>query len=94
MRSDQAGPRDTAGIAVKFVSPTIANGMVYLGAQYEVDVYGLLPGAGGVSHTVAAPAGNDLTTLHDLVISQSVGDNGLVSLPGPKKNRPRHLSSI
>jgi hypothetical protein len=41
-RSNQAGPRDTAGGGVKFVTPTIANGLVYLGAQFEVDVYGLL----------------------------------------------------
>ncbi|MBV8555833.1 MAG: hypothetical protein JO116_09720 [Planctomycetaceae bacterium] len=40
--SNQAGPRDTAGGGVKFVTPTIANGLVYLGAQYEVDIYGLL----------------------------------------------------
>ncbi|MDB5352121.1 MAG: hypothetical protein JWN86_3368 [Planctomycetota bacterium] len=40
--SDQAGPRDTAGGGIKFITPTIANGMVYLGTQFEVDVYGLL----------------------------------------------------
>ena len=37
-------------------------------------------------------SGNEITTLHDLVISQSDGDNGLVSLPGLKKNRSGHLS--
>ena len=40
--SNQAGPRDTAGGGIKFSTPTIANGMVYLGTQTEVDVYGLL----------------------------------------------------
>src|SRR3954469_3800324 len=45
--SNQAGPRDTAGGGVKFSTPTIANGMVYLGTQFEVDVYGLL----GQSHS-------------------------------------------
>ena len=44
--SNQAGPRDTAGGGVKFSTPTIANGHVYLGTQNEVDVYGLLPQAG------------------------------------------------
>ena len=54
--SNQAGPRDTAGGAIKFTAPTIANGHVYLGAQNEVDAYGLLPPAG--SSTSPSLSGN------------------------------------
>ena len=35
--------RDAAGLGVKFVVPTIADGFVFVGAQGEVDMYGLLP---------------------------------------------------
>jgi hypothetical protein len=77
--SDQAGPRDTAGGAVKFSTPTIANGMVYLGAQNEVDAYGLLPRAGGVSTASAPqPSGNGVLTInpHDPPSSSAMARAG------------------
>ena len=44
--------RDSAGPAVKFAVPTIANGRVYVGTATELDVYGLL----GISAPTFSPA--------------------------------------
>ncbi len=40
--SNMLPDRDAAGLGVKFVVPTIADGLVFVGAQNEVDMYGLL----------------------------------------------------
>jgi hypothetical protein len=40
--SAQAGSRDQAGLALKFTSPTIANGKVFVPTGSELDIYGLL----------------------------------------------------
>jgi hypothetical protein len=40
--SAQAGSRDQAGLALKFTSPTIVNGRVFVPTGSELDIYGLL----------------------------------------------------
>jgi len=55
--SSQNTPRDAPGAAVKFAVPTIANGKVYVGAEYQVGVYGLLNGATQAAQPVITPVG-------------------------------------
>src|SRR6516162_3077835 len=41
--SNQFGALDQLGAAVKFTVPTVTNGHVYVGSQYSVSVFGLIP---------------------------------------------------
>jgi hypothetical protein len=42
--SEQNSPRDRAGLATRFVIPTVIHGRVYFGTRSEVEVYGLVRG--------------------------------------------------
>jgi len=41
--SNENAARDNPGPAIKFTVPTVVNGKVYIGAQYQVSAFGMLP---------------------------------------------------
>ena len=51
--SNQAGARDQFGAGNKFITPTIANGKVYVGTANGVGAFGLLSGSGDFSIAVS-----------------------------------------
>jgi hypothetical protein len=69
--SAQNAPRDSAGNAVKFATPTVANGKVYVGTQYEVSVYGVLNGATQAAQPVITPVGQQFHPSLQLTITDS-----------------------
>ncbi len=86
--SNQFGAIDQLGNAVKFTVPTISNGHVYVGGQYTVAVFGLLPPATtlpqapeALNATAVSPTSvrltwtNDPTNERGVKIFRSVGDS-------------------
>ena len=67
--SAAAGTRDIPGGAVKFAVPTIANGKVYVGAQYSLTVYGL---GNFLPAPVICPAGGTFTNSISVALTNAV----------------------
>jgi hypothetical protein len=61
------GLRDQLGGAVKFTVPTVANGKVYVGSQYQVSALGLAPGWTAIP--TIAPAAGVFTNFQQITIS-------------------------
>ena len=70
--SNQNSTRDDAGPAIKFTVPAITHGKVYVGAGYQVDVYGLLNGEQQAPAPVISPAGGMFSGVQQITITDTV----------------------
>ena len=74
--SQAANNRDALGTAVKFATPIIANGKVYVGSQNAVTVFGLLSSAQAAAPTFSPAPGNfsspQSVTLSDATAGASI----------------------
>src|SRR6202158_6150179 len=63
--------RDTAGQGIQFAVPTVANGKVFAGAQFQVDAYGLLASAPA---RLPAPVFSPVQGIYNTPIPVSISD--------------------
>ena len=70
--SNQNSSRDDAGPAIKFTVPVITNGKVYVGAGYQIDVYGLLNAEQQAPAPVISPSGGTFSAAQQVTITDSV----------------------
>lgn len=69
--SGQNAARDNPGSSVKFAVPTITNGKVYVGAAYQVNVFGLLDGQTQAATPVMNPGSESFNPSVKVTISDS-----------------------
>jgi Malectin domain/Legume lectin domain/Chitobiase/beta-hexosaminidase C-terminal domain len=69
--SNLTSGRDTLGPAVKFVVPVVTNGKVYVGAQKEVDVFGLLTDETQAAAPVFSPTAGSYSAGTQVTISSA-----------------------
>ena len=70
--SDQASnARDVPGGAVKFTTPVVANGKVYVGSQYSVSAFGLLSSSSAAASPVFNPAPSTYSSAQSVTLSDS-----------------------
>jgi hypothetical protein len=70
--SQAPNARDAVGSAVKMVAPTIANGKVYVGAQYAVSAFGeLAAGAPATAVPSLSPAPGSFSTAQSVTLSDT-----------------------
>jgi hypothetical protein len=66
-----ANSRDAAAVAVKFTTPTVANGHVYVGGRNAVSVYGMLSTGPLTATPTFSPAGGAYPTAQTVTIADS-----------------------
>jgi len=87
--SDTNATRDGAGRANKFTIPVITNGKVYVGATFQVDVYGLFNGEPTAAAPVITPDGGTFAGSQSVTLSTATSSgsifytlDGTVPTPG------------
>ncbi len=69
--SNQVPQRDSAGPAVKFAAPTVANGKVYVGTGGQLNVYGLFSSEPLIAAPVISPGSTTFTSTIQVTITDA-----------------------